>query len=269
MGVSIVGIPMKGPRMSDPTTNNKASSTAVSNAAGNTSEQTSAQRSVATQRPAQPANPQQPAQRPVRPQQANEAARVAYNQNQATPVQSTSPRVTLAQPQGDFSEAGFNAQQTPNAPYTQQAQHNFDPRQQTPVQGAWNQQRNWNGQGQNPSLQNSKAKVARTWQGIKVSVIAAISALALLCGLVGGLAGGLIAGAVSGGSSQVSNQGGMPQMGGSGYSQMQGQSGSGNSDSGSSSSNNGSGTSGSGTSGSGTSGSDSSSSTQSDLNGTV
>jgi hypothetical protein len=276
--------------MSDPTRNN-VSTTPVSNEGGNVTTQSPISQSPITQSPTQQPTQSQttpstaqsasrPAQSAARPQQSGQApqsfasnpgnqASSAHAGQQASPVRPTSPRVTLASPQGDYAEssinaAGGNAQQTPHAPYAQPSQGAYAPGQQVPSQGDWNQQRNWNPQqGQYVNQPGAKTKTPRSWQGIKVSVIAALSALALLCGLVGGLAGGLIAGTISGGSSQVSTQGGMPQMGG-GYSQMQGQSGSGTSGSDSGSSENGS-----GTSGSGTTGSDSSSSSQSDLTGTV
>lgn len=188
---------------------------------------------------------------------------------------SGSPRVTMASTQGDYAQTEFDRTQTSGTQYTRPAQQQplpnqqaqgYDSRQQ-PGQGAWNQPTGMNVQGQFAGQKLSTAKPARTWQGIKLSVIGALSALALLCGLVGGLAGGLIAGAVSGGQSQMSGQGGMSQMGGGGYGQLNGQSGSGNSGSGTS----GSGNSGSdsGSSDSGTSSNDSSSSAQSDINGTV
>lgn len=183
----------------------------------------------------------------------------------------SSPRITMASPHGDYSQTEFDRRQASGTQYVRPAQRQplsnqqtqgYDPRQH-PGQGAWNQPAGMYGQGQFAGHKSSAKKPARTWQGIKLSVIGALSALALLCGLVGGLAGGLIAGAVSDGQSQMSGQSGMPQMGGGGYGQLNGQSGSGNSGSGSSESGN------SGGSDSGTSSNDSSSSAQSDLNGTV
>ncbi|MFT9111202.1 MAG: hypothetical protein ABF453_01355 [Bifidobacterium psychraerophilum] len=157
------------------------------------------------------------------------------------------PRVTVAQPQGDYADANREAQ------YAQPAPGAY-PNQQQQKQGQWGQPANWNAQEQRPAHPASASRPARTWQGIKLSIIGAIAVMALLCGLVGGLAGGLIAGAVSGNDTSVSTQNGMPQMGGgNGYGQSNGQSGSGTGSD----------------SGSGTSGSDSSSSSQSDLNGTV
>ncbi|WP_416174660.1 MAG: hypothetical protein ACFWT0_10045 [Bifidobacterium crudilactis] len=141
-----------------------------------------------------------------------------------------SPRVTMAQPQGDYSEANDSRYQQPQRSQTAQspnanAGYVYQQPQGRPSSG---QQGNWNGQPQfsasgpmpGPAAAASKAKTARTWQGVKLTVIGAISVVALLCGLVGGLAGGLIVSSVSGGGTQQSNQGNMPQMGGgNGYGQ--------------------------------------------------
>lgn len=141
-----------------------------------------------------------------------------------------SPRVTMAQPQGDYSEANDSQYQQPQRSQTAQspnanAGYVYQQPQGRPSSG---QQGNWNGQPQfsasgpmpGPAAAASKAKTARTWQGVKLTVIGAISVVALLCGLVGGLAGGLIVSSVSGGGTQQSDQGNMPQMGGgNGYGQ--------------------------------------------------